>query len=144
MSSKEELVMVPVPRHLYGRVIAYLATLMEANEGPGVPEAAAATSAWTQGEIERLKRTINATGRAVMDLGSKRPGELVSFTEVQAEAGLSADSARGGLSGLTRHVKKYYKHENWPFDNVWGTAVGRDEQMYYRVSKEVSVWWRTS
>lgn len=143
MNSQDELVMVPVPRHLYGRVIAYLAMCMEAEDAQRVPEAEAAP-AWTQEEIERLKATITATGRAVLDLGSKRPGELVSFTEVQAEAGLSADSARAGLGGLTRHVKRYYQHENWPFEAVWGVGVGRDEQMYYRVPKEVADWWLTS
>ena len=49
---------------------------------------------------------------------------------------LGANSGRAGLAGLTRHVKKYYGHEDWPFAAVW-----EGDQMHYRVTKEIAEWW---
>lgn len=143
-SGSTDFVMVPVPRDLYGVVVAALAKAQaEASASPpgGGGQPAATDTAWTAEEIRRLADTINSTGKALMDLCSERPGELISFGEVMERAGLSSDSARGGLAGLTRHVKKHHGHNTWPGKNTWGEEVGRDAQMYYSVTPEVAEWW---
>ena len=140
-SGSTDFVMVPVPRDLYGVVVAALAKAQaEANASPPGPsgESPTADTPWTEADIRRLASTINSTGRALMDLCSERPGELVSFGEVMERAGLSSDSARGGLAGLTRHVKKHFGHNTWPGRNTWGEEDG---QMYYSVTPEVAEWW---
>jgi len=117
-----------------------------AGEDPKDPKPTDATAddmdrPWTQEEIAELKRTINVTGRAMMELTSARPGEWVSFEEVCEAAGQTAKAANPYLSGLTRHVRKYYGHSKWPVDYQAGPSLGLPYGIHYRISNEKAEWW---
>lgn len=146
-SGTMDFVMVPVPRDLYGVVVAALAKAqaeVDASPPDDDGEPPREDTPWTAEQITRLAGTINSTGKALMDLCSERPGELVSFGDVMERAGQSSDSARGGLAGLTRHVKKHVGHNSWPGENTWGGHVGLDAQMYYSVTPQIAEWWITA
>lgn len=157
MTDNEQYVTLQVPQRFYESIVSELARLVT-NERLGASEAAPSTPVeapvseaggtsrpWTEADVRRLRSAngLNKMVKALLDLGSERPGEWVSYGDAQNHAGISNGSARAALAGLTRHVKARYGRTNWPFYAAW-QADGEilDGQMHYRVSAPVAEAWR--
>lgn len=138
----EEMIMFPIPLRLYGDVIEFLARSQGKLDESEEIEKGAET--WTKDDLVRLKSSINTTGRALMDLAVLAPEQWIPFNAVYKEAAQTSASARAGLAGLTRHIKRWYKRSRPPFAVKWGTDLGLGAQMYYRVSSEIADWWLES
>lgn len=155
-----EIVQVPVPRRYLPAVIRALAQAMGADgAGGAVPEARAFAAtgepfsnfnlpantgggglreqAWTTTELATLRQLVSnkPAALAMLQLTAARPGEAVSFKAVYETAGVSRESARAGLAGLTKLIRGKFNRNNWPTNFEW------DGEAHYRMSAEVAAMW---
>ena len=111
------------------------ATSSESRDLPDVP--------WTEVDMRQLSETVtNPSVIALLNLSAASAGEYVSFGEVLAEAGRTQPQTRADLGGFTVFIKKRFGRKNWPLAADW--AAAGEQLMYYRMTHEVSRWWRSA
>lgn len=109
-----------------------------ARTGPQLPQID-----WTDADYARLRSfPPRETVQSILDLCSSQPGEPVPLRSIEAAAGVTTQTAKGHLAGLTMMVKSRFGRTNWPFTMEWN--YGGDNQAYYVMTPEQSELWLAS
>lgn len=139
--SARDIAYIPVPRKLLREALRVVAGLLEPSGPlPNSQTRAGSSEIWTDKEIRQLRETLRpGAARTVLDVGSIKPGEWLSLSEIKRAAGRTQNQARADLAALTRLVKRDFRRSSWPFDWQWG--VEGDKQAYYRVGDQVARAW---
>lgn len=148
--ASEEFVNVPVPRSLVTEVMGFIA----ARSGPQAaidPVASPGEEAdveWSVEDLHRLRATEVKTTRtvsALLDVLCQDPGAWFTTSDLEASTGIDRREIKGGLSALTRHVRKHYGRSNWPMDYAWGGSIpGAPLEGHYRVTVTTAERWSAS
>lgn len=161
---EDEIHMVPVPRRHLKLVYQTLARAMvessraEPQEGEiGVNMTAPTRSgtlpfqhrngiAWTQGNLEKLRRGIRCPAPIKMlDMAAAQPGHPVYFEDVRQELGQKDSTTRVQIGTLTKVIKRDfgvgYDDANWPVKVEWDKENGL---MYYTMDDSIALAWNGS
>lgn len=159
-NQNDELVMVPVPRHLLMRVYAFIAE----NSHPGVDHERSGEPPsnderlprvsgfdWTVDDFLNLRRDNRpSSGRIVkvLDVLSAAPDSEFSTTRLAEAVGLTKGELSGGFSGFSRVCKNLRPGValDWPIQWNYGPSStgGQSGETYYWLPAALGERWKES
>jgi len=72
---------------------------------------------WSAEEIERLRHQMADRKVSLMlSMLASQPGRWFKWSEVLDHTKRTTHEARGDVAGLTRHIRREWRRDNWPFE----------------------------
>jgi len=156
MEDSNDMLLLPVPKRLYARMVQALAQEMHniSKQGPNAAHSNDAVStvlesevvkSWTKEQTAELKRVVdNPTVRTMLNLAAERRGDWVALGDLEERLARPSDGIRADLAGLTRLCHKRFGKKGpntdvWPLYVDW--RVSADSVTRYRMPEEISRWW---